>query len=59
MLKKKNRMITNQVEFVCISSLVPENHLLRAVDASIDFNFIYEEVKDLYCQDNGRPALPW
>lgn len=57
MLKKKNRMATNQVEFVCISELVPENHLLRAVQDSINFDFIYEEVKDLYSQTTGRPSI--
>lgn len=57
MLKKKNRTITDQVEFVCMSTLVPENHLLRAVDASINFDFIYDEVKDLYSQDKGRPSI--
>jgi transposase len=57
MLKKKNRMATNQIEFVCISELVPENHLLRAVNDSINFDFIYEEVKDLYSQTTGRPSV--
>ena len=57
MLKKKNRMATNQVEFVCISELVPENHLLRAVHDSINFDFIYDEVKDLYSQTTGRPSI--
>jgi transposase len=57
MLKKKNRTATDQVEFVCISELVPENHLLRAVNDSINFNFIYDEVKDLYSQTTGRPSI--
>ena len=29
-LRKKDRKITEQVEFASISALVPENHLLRA-----------------------------
>lgn len=37
--------------------LVPQDHLLRKVDKHIDFSFIHELVKDLYCPDNGRPAL--
>lgn len=57
MLKKKNRVITDQVEFVCLSELVPEDHLLRIVDASINFNFIYDEVKDLYSDTTGRPSI--
>ncbi|SHE90247.1 hypothetical protein SAMN02745133_01373, partial [Desulforamulus putei DSM 12395] len=57
MLKKKNRAITNQVEFVSISDLVPKDHLLRAVEESIDFDFIYDEVKDLYSENIGRPSI--
>ncbi|WP_371362301.1 IS1182 family transposase ISBcl1 [Sporomusa rhizae] len=57
MLKKKNRVITDQVEFVCLSELVPQDHLLRLVDASINFDFIYDEVKDLYSDTTGRPSI--
>lgn len=47
----------SSLEFVCIDELVPQDHLLRKVDKHIDFSFIHELVKDLYCQNNGRPAL--
>lgn len=50
-------MITDQVEFICMSSLVPDDHLLRIVDASINFEFIYDEVKELYSHDKGRPSI--
>jgi transposase len=56
MLRKKNRQITNQVEFVSIDQLVSKDHLLRAVYASIDFDFIYDEVKEIY-SDTGRPSI--
>jgi transposase len=45
------------MEFVCIEELVPKDHLLRKIDRVIDFAFIREKVKDLYCADNGRPAI--
>jgi transposase len=57
MLKKKNRGITNQVEFVSINDLVPQDHLLRAVEECINFDFIYDEVKDLYSENIGRPSI--
>ena len=41
---------------VSLDSLVPSNHLLRKVDAHIDFSFIHQKVAPLYCADNGRPA---
>ena len=45
------------MEFVSIEELVPKDHLLRKIDKIIDFGFIREKVKDLYCADNGRPAI--
>lgn len=45
------------MEFVSIEELVPRDHLLRKIDKVIDFGFIRNRVKDLYCADNGRPAI--
>jgi len=45
------------MEYVAISSLVPDDHLLRKIDQAADFRFIRERVKHLYCENNGRPAL--
>ncbi len=45
------------MEFVYIEQLVPKEHLLRKIDKAIDFSFIHDMVKDLYCHDNGRPAV--
>lgn len=47
----------SSMEFVSIDELVPQDHLLRKIDKTIDFAFIHDLVKDLYCLDNGRPAL--
>jgi transposase len=45
------------LEMVALESLVPEDHLLRQIDAFIEFDFIHDKVRDLYCVDNGRPAV--
>jgi len=45
------------MEFVSIEELVPSDHLLRKIDKAIDFGFIREKVRSLYCADNGRPAI--
>ena len=45
------------MEFVSIEELVPRDHLLRKIDRVIDFEFIRDKVKGLYCADNGRPAV--
>ena len=36
-----------------MEEMVPQNHLLRKIDAAIDFKKIYEFVEDLYCEDIG------
>ncbi len=40
-----------------MDELVPEDSIFRKIDACIDFTFIYDEVKDLYCCTNGRPSI--
>ena len=47
----------DQYEMISISELVPNNHLLRKVDAILDLNFVYELVEDKYCLDNGKPSI--
>lgn len=42
---------------VTLEQLVPGDHLLRKVDAAIDFGFIREMTEGLYCPDNGRPPI--
>jgi transposase len=44
------------IEILCTDMLVPQDHLLRKIDAAVDFKHIYEIVEDLYCEDNGRPS---
>lgn len=46
-----------KAEFVTIEELVPQDHLLRKIDASIGFSFINELCREYYCPDNGRPAI--
>jgi transposase len=55
LIDKDTRQIS--MEFVSIEELVPKDHLLRKIDKAIDFGFIREKVRSLYCADNGRPAI--
>ena len=57
MLNKGQESNHNQVNMVCIDDLVPQDHIVRAIQKSIDFNFIYEEVKDMYSENSGRPSI--
>ena len=36
--------------------IVPKDHILRKIRELIDFSFIYDELKNKYCLDNGRNA---
>ena len=40
-----------------LSSLVPDDHILRLVDKVLDLSWLRDQVKDLYCCDNGRPGI--
>ena len=51
---KKDRQLQKENVTISLEELVQENHLLRIIDKAIDFNFIYDEVEDLY-SDKGRP----
>jgi transposase len=46
-----------QPETVNIEDLVPRDHLLRKINETIDFSFIAEKCRPLYCEDNGRPCI--
>jgi len=36
--------------------IVPQDHLLRKINAVVDFSFVHDLVKDRYTPDFGRPA---
>ncbi len=38
--------------------LLSKEYELLDIDKRIDFSFVEEEVKDLYCAGNGRPCYP-
>ena len=54
---ERNTNVRNEVKIVCIEDLVPEDHLLRKIEKTVDFNEIYPMVKKYYSEDNGRPAV--
>jgi len=42
-----------------LDDLVPENHILRRIDAVVDFEFIRDLVEDTYDQEAVRGRPPW
>ncbi|MBM3290112.1 MAG: transposase, partial [Candidatus Hydrogenedentes bacterium] len=37
--------------------LVPRDHILRRIDAVVDFSWLHDEVRQCYCENNGRPSI--
>ena len=54
---ERGKMERGIFEIVDTESLVPAEHLLRKIDAAVDFNKVYDMVEPLYCADNGRPSI--
>lgn len=54
---KKEQSRTTQAELFIVEEFVPQDHLLRKIDAAVDFTRIYDFVEELYCRNNGRPGV--
>ena len=54
---ERGKMERGIYEIVDTESLVPAEHLLRKIDAAINWNKLYDMVEPLYCEDNGRPSI--
>ena len=52
-----NKNIQSEILMTTMEELVPKDSLFRKIDKYIDFTFIYDLVKDKYCEDNGRPSV--
>ncbi|MDM5452397.1 IS1182 family transposase [Peribacillus simplex] len=56
MLSKHDSIQRDQLEMITLDQLVPPNHLVRKLEAAIDFTFIYDLVKEMY-SEVGRPSI--
>lgn len=58
MYEKRSRQThQGQMHMITIEDLVPQDHILRKIDAAIDFSFIYDEVSGMYNDELGRPGI--
>ena len=56
MIQKQQSMILSP--FMDIYDIVvPKDNLLRKMNELVGFSFVYDELKDKYCLDNGRNAI--
>ena len=54
-----NQQPLNLSPFMAIYDfVVPKDNKLRQINDLVDFSFVYEELKNKYCLDNGRNAVP-
>lgn len=54
---RKEESRTSQLELFSVEEFVPQDHLLRKIDAAVDFTHTYDFVEDQYCKDKGRPGV--
>ena len=54
---QRGKLDRGVLEIVDTESLVPQNHLLRKIDAAVNWERLYEMVELLYSEDNGRPSI--
>lgn len=54
---QRGKLDRGVLEMVDTESLVPQNHLLRKIDAAVNWERVYEMVEPLYSEDNGRPSV--
>lgn len=54
---RKEESRKSQLELFSVEEFVPQDHLLRKIDAAVDFTHIYDFVEDLYYKDNSRPGV--
>lgn len=56
MIQKQQSMIFSPFMGI-YDVVVPKDNLLRKINELIDFSFVYDELKEKYCLDNGRNAI--
>lgn len=56
MMTRNHETERNQIEMIALDQLVPQEHLVRKIEAAIDFSFIYPMVEPLY-STVGRPSI--
>lgn len=56
MIQKQQTMILSPYMEI-YNIVVPKDNFLRKINELIDFSFIYNELMDKYCLDNGRNAI--
>ena len=57
MMTRESRKNREQIQIMSLDDLVPQDHLVRKLEAALDWNFIYEMVAEKYSEESGRPSI--
>lgn len=57
MIGKKDRWHQDLFVVGPLDNLVPEDHILRQIREKVDLSWVVAEVRDSYCEDDGRPSI--
>ncbi|NDL67162.1 transposase, partial [Anaerotalea alkaliphila] len=56
MIQQQQAMVLSQ--FLSLyERIIPKDNMLRKIKELVDFSFVYKELKDKYCLNNGRNAI--
>jgi len=55
MLSRQQELVLSEYSAL-YDIVVPQDNLLRRINGLVDFSFVYQELLDKYCPDNGRMA---
>jgi len=56
-MMKQGSSVQMSLIVTSMEEIVPHDHFLRQLDAAVNFDFIYNELKPYYCSDNGRYSI--
>ena len=57
MMTRESGKKREQIQLMSLDDLVPQDHLVRKLEAALDWNFIYELVEEKCSEDSGRPSI--
>ena len=57
MMTRETARSREQLQMLSLDDLVPKDHLVRKLEAALDWNFIYDMVEETYSEDMGRPSI--
>ena len=57
MMGKRDHHHRSENITITLEQLVPQDHLVRKIDAVVDVDFIYRAVEKLYSENLGRPSI--